>query len=622
MKLNVITTTLALSFLLVGCGSDSNDKVDLTEPEQGYKNDKYVVMDVNHQPVADKIHYVALGRFDDKIKTWMNSDQAEDLDGDGRISFYDAQKAGVENPPIDYLEVNSSDVVAFLTENPDGYGQHTSRPDIFVEGQYSVFDVLRYVVHSDPQLKFDSVTPAEESPYNTFEFSISYDANNDGDFTNDGDEFVNSPNWFFRFKTSAGDFQRATGEPNGEATYNRMDEMWAQHDLAIRFQPFHEVTTVRRQHLWEKEMARLDENGQVISEILVRDGNTPYPYPYVQNLKVTAHNLRPDVFQPGVITGIDWFMSAIDEGYDFKLSYWPTLDTGASVNSYSVNHVNGITSSVGEGWVNMMGEKEVATDYGPLPACLWDKEGKTASVSAFPAEDCIDDFQYAFGGNKLHLMTDVWVMSYPKEYGMLVYANHYNAWGMEEYNGNDLGKEYEFSNGLVANLETLNSAKDANSDAMLTESHYGWGKADCMLCHNPEDGHMNGAPLPVNTNDGFDIPQPYFCSTCHGTNGASEGHGATARCFWCHSSSKTPEFHGDAFSKRTVPSIIDAINEEKDIFFYNNGSPVMPRDSAGNPNSYPDKGIISGANSDWSMSQTFPDPYSCMTCHDNGSFDK
>jgi len=623
MRINAIAASLSLLLLLSGCGSDNDNKTEIPETKPINPNAEYVVMDVNPKPIVNKTHRVTLGRYDDQIKIWMSKADPvkDDLDKDGRISVYDAEIAGIVNEPINYKLINSADVVAFLTENPDGHGQHTARPDIFVEGQYSVFDVLRYFVYTDDKLKFDSVTPADESPFKTTEFTISYDENGDGDFTNEEAEYMNSENWYFRFKTSGGDFMRAIGEPDGEATYQRMDEMWAQNDLAIRFQPFHEVTTARRHYIWQKEIERLESNnGYILEEITLKNDVDPAPYTYVKNLEVTAHNLRPDVFQPGVITSIDWYMSAIDAGYDFKLSYWPTLDTGAKVNSYSINHADGLTSTAGKGWISLIGEKETGSDYNSgTPKCLWDKGGHTISQgSAFPRSDCIDDYHYRFGGNVLHVMTDVLVAKYPKQFAMLIYSSHYPQWGMEEFNGDQPGKEYDFGDGDTAAIEKLFAETDPESDTILTDRHYGWGKANCLLCHNAENGHKNGAPLPINSVDGFDTPQPYFCSTCHGGNGAPSGHGATARCFWCHSNSKTPEFHGDAFSRRSVESKLDAINEEREIYFNpENGTAVMTRDSATNPTSYPDTGVKSGANSDWSMSKTFPDPYSCMTCHSN-----
>ncbi|MGS0681960.1 hypothetical protein ACVBIL_12430 [Shewanella sp. 125m-7] len=615
MNFNRVTSAVLLSLILSGCGSD-DDNSAVAPPIETFPLEKYSVVDVNHQPIIDKVHRVSLGRYDDKVKAWIHGPDGADLDKDGKITVEDAHQAGVFNDPLGDPNINSVDIFAFLEANPDELGKYTARPDIFVQGQYSVFDVLRYVVHSNPQLRFESVVTAKDSPLNTTEFVLSYDANNNGDFSDDG-EYSNSDDWFYRFKTSAGDFQRDIGEPAGEANYARMDEMWAQDDMDIRFQPFGEAMTARRFFSWKTEMERLDANNgkYVIPELRIQKEGAPTPYTYVRDLEVFAHDLRPDVFQPGVITAVDIFMSAIDAGYDYKMSYWPVLDTGSKVYSYSINRADGLTSTAGKGWLSYFGEDHTANDFTlKSPSCKWDKEGKPVLESAFSKEECIEDFQFIFGGDMLHLMTDVWVMPYPKEYALLKYSSHYPMFGFEEYNGDKGSKEYDFGDGDVVTLEKLLPATDSDVDTLLTESHYGWGKADCMLCHESETGHMNGAPLPVNSVDGFDQPQAYFCATCHGTNGGSDGHGATARCFWCHSDSKTPEFHGDAFSQRTIASILDKLDMEKQIFT-NGPAATHPRDAPGNRASY--TAVKTGTNSDWSMSKHFPDPYSCMTCHPN-----
>lgn len=638
MKLTPLAIATALTLSLSGCGSDSDNSVETPTPDSGYPLEKYVVMDVDHQPKTIRTHKVVFGRFDDKIKPWSRDIASfedgspkpdYDADNDGRITVWDAEAAGIVNPSIDYQNISSELVVEFLAQNPDGLGQYSTRPDVFVQGQYSVFDLLRYMVYSDDSLRFESVTPYTESKYKTTEFVLSQDINGDGDFTNDG-EYSQSSNWYFRFKTSGGDFMRAIGEPDGEATYLRMDEMWAQDDMVIRFQPFYEVTTKRRQYIWQKEVERLAaQGGKYLLEQLRVVPKAGGMHNLVENLEVTAHNLRPDVFQPGVITGVDLFMSAIDQGYDIKLSYWPTLDTGASVYSYSINEIEGDTSSSGQGWMMLIGEDEIGKDYGnklnALPQCNWDQTGASASSSDFPIDECLADYQFGFGANVLHLMTDVYVMNYPKQFAQAVWGSHYPQWGMEEYNGNDGSKDYDFGQGDSVSLEKLVAETANDSATILTPTHYGWGKADCMLCHDADTGHKNGAPLPINSVDGFDEPQAYFCATCHGSNGAPKGHGASARCFWCHSNSKTPDFHGDAFAKRTVNSKLDDMHQAyvdgelpEDVYF-NHGSKTntMTRDKSGNAASYPESGVQSGTNSDWSMSKTFPDPYSCMTCHAN-----
>ena len=69
--------------------------------------------------------------------------------------------------------------------------------------------------------------------------------------------------------------------------------------------------------------------------------------------------------------------------------------------------------------------------------------------------------------------------------------------------------------------DAISSATPGVNSTMLSASHAGWKKADCMSCH--QDAHNNG----------FENPE---CHTCHGNNGAprrTAGHD-NSDCFSCH----------------------------------------------------------------------------------------
>ncbi len=55
---------------------------------------------------------------------------------------------------------------------------------------------------------------------------------------------------------------------------------------------------------------------------------------------------------------------------------------------------------------------------------------------------------------------------------------------------------------------------------VLTSSHTGWLDPCCLSCH-VEDSHNSGMA-------------PYQCTTCHGTNGATDGHNGATPCSTCH----------------------------------------------------------------------------------------
>jgi hypothetical protein len=57
----------------------------------------------------------------------------------------------------------------------------------------------------------------------------------------------------------------------------------------------------------------------------------------------------------------------------------------------------------------------------------------------------------------------------------------------------------------------------------LTPDHEGWGNPGCwgQGCHDEETTHNSNL-------------LPYQCVECHGTNGASSGHGGDTPCTECH----------------------------------------------------------------------------------------
>lgn len=168
----------------------------------------------------------------------------------------------------------------------------------------------------------------------------------------------------------------------------------------------------------------------------------------------------------------------------------------------------------------------------------------------------------------------------------------------------------ERNNTDVHLLQTLKVADKNNLSGnahLLDESHFGWKIADCSLCHNENkdpNGH-GGFSWPVNHAAGFNNIQPYYCATCHGNNGAPEMHSYTASCFWCHSQDKTPSNHGEASAKMTITKEDSVPNKVSRRGLYNRLNADFEL--------YDD--IIEGKNNFYSRTLSFPDPYSCATCH-------
>jgi hypothetical protein len=102
-------------------------------------------------------------------------------------------------------------------------------------------------------------------------------------------------------------------------------------------------------------------------------------------VNVTAHNLRNDTFQLGVITALDVIMSMGDQGLiTYSLEWYDSIGTANVVRSYWVEMILGRKAHGTCGWVYESGD---------------------------------NDF-YGFTGNHIHLPSDVRVLNSPE----------YNLW--------------------------------------------------------------------------------------------------------------------------------------------------------------------------------------------------
>lgn len=639
----LLLSTLILS-LLTGCGSDdTQDRPDepvTPEPEKS----KYLTIDIKPEAKFEGTFNVYLGRFVDPVKTWMLSDEAyhqgdhtHDKMETGqfvKVDERDAQLAGIINQPETPIVVDTAKMHQLLMTNPDGLGAGSARGDIFVSGHYSVFDALRYLSLTRNDIKLDNIIAYDESGRDTYEFTVSWDCNGDGEFS-DADNISQDPDsiygcganynnldstdWHFTFRFDNGEFSRARGSlngvgPEGERNYERMDQFWIKPGMNIRFQSFSPEMTQRRHWVQDREMARLAESsGKVIVPTFTVMPPPPMTPTVIKDLEVTPHNMRPDIFQPGVITKMDVFLSAADSGVDIAFNYWPSLSTGAKVGSFALFRAQGVPSQVGRGWTTLYGEHAVQNDFSRNTICDFSSQGLSVSP-----EHCRHDWTSRFGGNVIHLMSDVWVMNQPTEFVLAGFKDMYKTWGMPEFSGKDrverdFSKDEDGSD--IMTLQVFDLPED-NQGPVLRPTHFGWGIADCSECHNESKdplGH-GGQSWPINSSDGFDETQPYYCATCHSNNGAPKAHGESARCFWCHDSDKNrPKHHGDASTQRLFQG--DELKGNSHIYNSPTEIAALPRDMMGNYKEY-DK-IWNSVNSDWNMSKTFPDPYSCMTCHQN-----
>ena len=202
----------------------------------------------------------------------------------------------------------------------------TLRPDIFREGYFSVFDVLVHVAErGDIELEyhFDGFT-------NTYVI----------------DHLEGAREWWYEIYFDA-------GWP--EANYYRMDH-WPWKDNA--YLTFFKVTPERIEDAYsffQKEIERLERNnGQVIIPIVYITGvSDRWEF---ENVTVTPHNLRFDMFQNDTITAIDVILSLGDQGKaNYTLQWYESIGEARIVKSFWVEDLMGDKSQGRCGFVHEEG---------------------------------------------------------------------------------------------------------------------------------------------------------------------------------------------------------------------------------------------------------------------------
>jgi len=674
---------LAVSFALglSACGSDDNST---TPPPVEPPVDKPVNEAWNYieTPVTDKFNAsriagkfdVFLGESEEKVIQYINEgaalalqgDMSYDLNGDGWINRWDSSAAGVRVELGLELNTLGSDIDRVLQTNPDGLGAGTARPDIFVDGHYSVFDLLRYLVATRSDLQFNKIITPKESEYKTHEFTLSWDENGDGDFTNDGAN-SNSDLWHFQLMASNGDNKDYLGGLTFHM-YSRMDEYWLKPEDVIRFLPTGEAMNGRRHLAWKHEIDKKQQNGGkvVIDALRLIVDEHPDAVPgdsgiIATKLEVRPFNLRNDVFQTDVITGMDYFLSAAaDYDVDLKFSFWPTLSTGVPFNGFALSRG---PLGQGKGWANWWGRliqnpAALLADFSTQPNCMHmnDKGGPSAAV----------------GGSGMwsqgQAECDRWFNQHNGSGGHLTNTDHYNTvnnygvdflfLGYTHIIGNDLEpdqqlqvfvddnkllrsdfgnydssscKSGECDTAVVRKLIPATEESPVGNAPILKQTHFGWKIADCTQCHNDQrdpKGH-GGASWPVNASDGFDVQQPHYCATCHGNNGATPRHAQETRCSFCHNAKNDPNQdyapvmpnHGEASAQFLLQPDDNRSNQDTVSYYagdphYETGQHYVPRA----PTAHNGEIELFGPmwvphNNAYSLSKSFPGTYSCITCH-------
>ena len=187
----------------------------------------------------------------------------------------------------------------------------TVRKDIFREGYFSLFAVL---VHLDK----------------TGEISLEYyfdEAMN----THVVSEIDGKTNWWYSAYYDGGWPERSVF---------RMDHYPYKDKMTLNFiqqSPAHLETIFAT---YREEVKRFEENERkiIIPEVKIRGRTEQLIF---QDVEVKAHNLRDDMFQPGVITAIDTILSLGEAGLiTYELQWYESIGTAGVVKSYWVERIN------------------------------------------------------------------------------------------------------------------------------------------------------------------------------------------------------------------------------------------------------------------------------------------
>ncbi|WP_153914396.1 hypothetical protein [Shewanella sp. TC10] len=601
--------SIIIALGLTGCGSDNNG-AESTIPEIPETSEpKHESLTVNIEPnetLEDDIT-VYLGRW----YACNGTEASAFCDSDGRnVIVSDESKYVMTIPSEDLIEE---------------FGGKSAYSAILQDGHFSVLDLMEYVSRKrdDFNLNVGDFDPA----IGTYRFTVDFDANGDGIIdVNDPEEYQN-PNWYSRFMYNSGEFQREVVDPAIEATYTPTDLMVVRSGSLFRLQPYSEDMTHRREEVQAMMVDRVSSNNDkvVIEKITINVNGEATIY---ENVEVNSYGMRSDLFKEGVITYLDILLSLNDSlEHDAKvdLSYWPQLSTGANVGSFSIVGLNDVRSAGWSGWVIFADQADTGKDFFNPRGAVVTAETVQANRSYCPwmgsditldqAQLCLDDWKTIADG---HIMPDVWVMNAPPKSITLNYMEAmWSQWQTTELfrAGDGLGKEYDITKAV----------------APLTQEHFGWGIADCSLCHSVDNVHLNG--------DSPSLPgtaEPYYCAQCHSSNGAPIGHGETSRCHWCHSEDKLMTNHGGASARGLANNLTcnDSLLNNVHPDYAGESELIGPcankanlttspiHDKAFNKRTaysdiaYPED-LMAVGNSDWHSDEQFPDPYSCVTCHPN-----
>lgn len=221
------------------------------------------------------------------------------------------------------VSIDGLGIFSFIPEEVE-----TTRPDIFKPGYFSLFDVLVHLSDKgDIELNYD------------FDESLN---------THVIENLNGHDYWWYSAYYDGGWPERSVF---------RMDHYPYKDKTSLNFVKVTEDYLNEVYWTYADEVRRRNDNGgkMIIPNITIKGKSESYHF---QNIEVSAHNLRSDTFQPGVITAIDAILSLGEAGLlSYDLQWYESIGTAGLVKSYWVERINQDKSAGRCGFVYEAGDE-------------------------------------------------------------------------------------------------------------------------------------------------------------------------------------------------------------------------------------------------------------------------
>jgi hypothetical protein len=233
-------------------------------------------------------------------------------------------------------QVSDTEALETATIIIDGLGSfsflpaevETTRPDIFMPGYFSLFDVLVHLSDKgDIELNYD------------FEETLN---------THVIENLNGHDHWWYSAYYDGGWPERSVF---------RMDHYPYKDKTTLNFIKVTEDYLAEVYKTYADEVRRREDNGGkiIIPDVLIKGKTETYHF---KDVEVTPHNLRSDMFQPGVITAIDTILSLGEAGLlSYDLQWYESIGTAGLVKSYWVERINQDQSAGRCGFVYEAGDE-------------------------------------------------------------------------------------------------------------------------------------------------------------------------------------------------------------------------------------------------------------------------